>query len=152
MPSSVQFYQLLTSPLEKALPKLLEKAVSAGFRIVLTAETPERLEMLNQLLWTYEPGSFLAHGTKEDGEAEAQPIYLTTGTEAANNAKLLVVTDEKWPDNSNQYERIVDIFDGNDNAALQAARTRWIAYKKQDFTMAYMQQNEAGGWDKKMVA
>lgn len=147
--TSVQFYQLLATPLERALPRLLEKAVGAGFRIVLSAETPERVEMLNQLLWSYDPGSFLPHGSREDGPPEEQPIYLTTGTERPNAARLLVVTDGKWPDNAGEFERIVDIFDGNDAAALEAARARWGSYKNQNFSMAYMKQNDAGGWDKK---
>lgn len=152
MSASVQFYQLLTTPLERALPKLLEKALSAGFRAVLTTDTPERLEALNQALWGYDPASFLPHGTKEDGQAESQPIYLTCGTESPNGAKLLVVTDGKWPESPESFERIVDIFDGNDPQALQAARTRWASYKAQEFTMSYMKQNDDGGWDKKAVA
>lgn len=149
---TVQFYQLLTTPLERALPRLLEKAVSAGFRAVLTAESPERVEALNALLWSYDPASFLAHGTKEDGNPERQPIYLTTGTESPNGARLLVVTDGKWPEQPDAYERIVDIFDGNDPEALSAARSRWASYKAQSFSMAYMKQNDGGGWDKKSVA
>ncbi len=152
MTTSVQFYQLLTTPLDRALPKLLEKAVSAGFRAVLSTDTPERLELLNQLLWNYDAGSFLPHGSKEDGHESEQPIYLSTGTDSPNNAKLLVITDGKWPDNSNQYERIADIFDGNDPAALTAARVRWTNYKNQGFSLAYLKQNDNGGWDKKMVA
>ncbi|MBY0407613.1 MAG: DNA polymerase III subunit chi, partial [Rickettsiales bacterium] len=127
MATAVQFYQLLSTPLDRALPKLLEKALSAGFRAVLTAATPEQLEQLNTLLWTYDPASFLPHGSDADGEAETQPIFLSLGTQAPNGAKLLVVTDGKWPENAAEYERIADIFDGNDAAALEAARTRWAS-------------------------
>ncbi len=152
MTTSVQFYHMLSTPLERVLPKLLEKALSAGFRVVLTTDTEERVEGLNQLLWSYDAASFLPHGSKQDGHEALQPIYLTTGTETPNDAKLLMVTDGKWPENAQHFERILDVFDGNDQAALEAARTRWASYKNQQFTMTYMRQNEAGGWDKKMVA
>src|SRR5437870_3857428 len=74
--TKVQFYHLTATPLERALPKLLEKALAGGFRVLLVAESEERIEQLNQLLWTYDPGSFLAHGSRKDGHAEEQPILL----------------------------------------------------------------------------
>lgn len=152
MPTAVQFYHLLSTPLERALPRLLEKALAAGFRVVLTTDTPERLERLNQLLWSYDPASFLPHGTAADGHAALQPVYLTTGTERPNDGRILAVTDGKFPDNALEYERILDIFDGNDTQAVEAARTRWASYARQSFALTYMRQNAAGGWDKKSVA
>jgi len=150
--TSVQFYHLTATPLERALPKLLEKAIASGFRAVLTAHDEQRLEQLNQLLWSYDPGSFMPHGTREDNQASAQPVYLSVGTDNPNGAKLLVVTDGKIPENALEYERIIDIFDGGDEAAVVAARTRWARYKEQFFSISYMRQTETGGWDKKTVA
>jgi DNA polymerase-3 subunit chi len=152
MATAVQFYHLLTTPIERVLPKLLEKAVAGGMKTVLTTDTPERLEALNQLLWSYEAASFLPHGSKEGGYGELQPIYLSCGTERPNGATVLVVTDGKWPENAQEFERILDIFDGRDAEALAAARTRWASYKNQQFSLSYMKQNDAGGWDKKNVA
>jgi DNA polymerase III subunit chi len=140
---------LLSTPVEKALPKLLEKALLAGFRAVITAATPEQVERLNVHLWTYEPDSFLPHAAEGEAAAQDQPILLSLGTHAANGAKLLVVTDGKWPENARSFERILDMFDGNDADALQAARTRWTSYKHQGFATTYLRQTATGGWENK---
>jgi len=76
--TAIQFYHLTATPLERALPKLLEKAVAGGFRTLLVDESDARVEQLNQLLWTYDAGSFLPHGSAKDGRAEEQPILLAT--------------------------------------------------------------------------
>lgn len=150
--ASVQFYHLLTTPLERALPRLLEKAVASGFRAVLLAASEEQAEHLNQLLWTYDPGSFLPHGSAADGNAAHQPIYISTRGEAPNGARLLAVLNGQIPEDPGLYERIIDIFDGRDEEAVQQARLRWGNYKNTNCSMTYLRQNDTGGWDKKTVA
>ena len=146
--TAVQFYHLTATPLERALPKLLEKAVSSRLRVVLTTDTAEKLEKLDQLLWSYDAASFLPHGVDNDGTSNEHPILVSTGTQRPNLATLLIVTDGKWPNNVEEYERVLDIFDGNDVLAVESARTRFSSYKKQGFPITYLRQNAAGGWDK----
>jgi DNA polymerase-3 subunit chi len=152
MSANVQFYQLLTTPLDRALPKLVEKAMSGGFRILLTAGSPEQAEYLNQLLWTYDPAGFLPHGAAGEGNEERQPVLISIEEAALNSAKLLLVTDGRMPQAPEQYERVADIFDGRDPVALDAARRRWSSYKEKGFSMTYLKQTDNGGWDKKVVA
>ncbi|MDE3016972.1 MAG: DNA polymerase III subunit chi [Pseudomonadota bacterium] len=148
MSAAIQFYHLTASPLERALPKLLEKAVAGQFRVLLWASSEERAERLNQLLWTYNPGSFLPHGSLKDGHAEEQPIFISTELNVPNSAKLLAVTDGRMPEKPNAFERILDIFDGNDAEAVAQARTRWTAYKNGGHEVSYLRQTEQGGWEK----
>jgi len=61
--AEVGFYHLTRAPLERALPRLLEKAREAGYRALVVAASEERVAALDALLWTYDPASFLAHGT-----------------------------------------------------------------------------------------
>jgi DNA polymerase III subunit chi len=42
----------------------------------------------------------------------------------------------------------LDLFDGNDEAALAAARRRWAAAKAAGHALSYWQQG-ARGWEKK---
>jgi DNA polymerase-3 subunit chi len=144
----VGFYHLLTSPLEKVLPKLLEKIFSLGKRVVLLMESEERLNEMNTLLWTYSPGSFLPHGSTKEGFSEHQPIWLTTSLENPNHASVIVITNGVILENPEGFERCLDFFDGNDPLALQNARSRWGYYKKKDFKLTYWQQNKEGSWEK----
>jgi len=150
--AQIQFYHLLTTPLERALPRLLEKAVSGGYRVLLVAGSEEQAEHLNQWLWTYDPGSFLAHGTIKDGHAEKQPVFLSTTFDAPNQANLLAVTSGAMPERPEAFERILDIFDGNAPQMVEEARKRWKNYKESGHTISYLRQTESGGWEQKAVA
>jgi len=147
--TTIQFYHLTATPLERALPKLLEKALAAKFKIVVVADSDERVEQLNQSLWTYHPGSFLPHGSAKDGHVEKQPIFLSTHIKTPNQANLLAVTNGAQPEKPEQFERILDIFDGNDVQAVAKARTRWKSYKDLGHSISYLRQNETGGWEQK---
>jgi DNA polymerase III subunit chi len=149
---SVQFYHLTATPLERALPKLLEKALAGGFKTLLVAESEERAEQLNQLLWTYDPGSFLPHGSIKDGHAEKQPVLISANQEPLNKANVLVITDGSTAQHPEAFERILDIFDGRDSAAVEKARARWQDYKNGGHAVTYLRQNDSGGWEQKAAA
>ena len=83
----IGFYHLSSTSLERALPKLLERARIQGHRIVVRAASPERVEHLCVTLWTYEEASFLPHGSVRDGNAAMQPIWLTHRGENPNGGK-----------------------------------------------------------------
>jgi len=147
--TEVLFYHLQNTPLERVLPQLLERSLERGWRAVVRAGGSERLEALNNSLWTYSDDSFLPHGSREDGAPEATPIYLTTEEENPNDAKVLFLVDGAEPGGLAGYERCVLMFDGRDEAALSAARDRWKSLKAEGHDATYWQQNEAGRWEKK---
>lgn len=147
--TQVQFYQLLSTPFERAVPKLLEKAYSAKLRTQLVLESEERVEFLNQALWTYDQDSFLPHGSMRDTSPEKQPILLTTAMDAPNAPELIFITDGRTPEDASRYKRVIDMFDGRDAEALAAARSRWSSYKGAGHEVSYFQQTDAGNWEKK---
>ena len=65
--------------------------------------------------------SFLPHGSKKDGFGEDQPIWISAGDDAPNQAVFLFLVDGAavTPDVLSQYERVFNIFDGNSEAALK---------------------------------
>ena len=148
--AEIGFYHLLTTPLERALPRLLAQASARGYRIVLRAASAERIEHLNGVLWTYDEASFLPHGSARDGNAASQPIWLTDRVENPNGATMLVLVDgvEAEPDDLASFARCADLFDGNDTAAVDAARQRWRRAKAAGHTLTYWQQTEAG-WEQR---
>lgn len=145
--TEIRFYHLTRKTLEQVLPELLEKTVERGSRAVVMAGSAERAEALTQHLWTYNPNSFLPHGNVKDGNAEMQPIWLTAEDERPNNADYLFLTDGASSARLGEYARIFDIFDGNDEEALAAARRRWGDCKKAGYTLSYWQQTDKGWTD-----
>jgi DNA polymerase-3 subunit chi len=146
--AEIGFYHLLATSLERALPRLLERARAGGYRILVRAASPERIEHLSSLLWTYDEASFLAHGSAKDGYAANQPIWLSEQEENPNGATMLVLVDGVDATDHASFTRIADLFDGNDAAAVQSARERWRRAAAQGHTLTYWQQTETG-WEKK---
>jgi DNA polymerase-3 subunit chi len=147
--TDIGFYHLTRTPLERALPRLLEKVVETGARAVVIAGSSDRVEALNSVLWTYDQGSFLPHGSARDGGPEDQPIWLTTADENPNGATVLVLAEGAQSAAVGTYARCLDMFDGNDANAVAAARERWRAYAAAGHALTYWQQNARGGWEKK---
>jgi DNA polymerase-3 subunit chi len=146
--AEVGFYHLTRSTLEDALPRLLEKAYASGQRILVRAGDAERVELLNRHLWTYAKESFLPHGTRADGHAEEQPIFLTEGPDNPNRARLLVLVDGARAPDLAAFERCLDLFDGGDAEALERARARWREALGSGHRCVYWQQDERGRWIK----
>ena len=109
----------------------------------------ERAEALNAALWTYEQGSFLPHGMARDGQSERQPIFLATDDTNPNGAEIAVMVDGVAPADPGRFERCLDMFDGTDPAALDAARARWRVHKERGDTVTYWEQTQAGGWEQR---
>ena len=146
--TQIAFYHLESWPLEQALPKLLEKTLEAGKRALVLAGSAERVEALNNLLWTYHQDAWLPHGSAADGEPAEQPVWLAVADDNANRADYLFLTDGAASAAVPSFERCFELFDGNDPDAVQAARARWKAYQEAGHALTYWQQTERG-WAKK---
>lgn len=145
--TEIRFYHLTRKTLEETLPALLEKTLERGLRAVVMAGSVERVEALTHRLWTYSPNSFLPHGNVKDGNAELQPVWLTTLDERPNEAEFLFLTDGAQSARVADYQRVCEIFDGNDETAVEAARLRWKEYKASGHDLSYWQQGERGWTD-----
>ncbi len=147
--TEVRFYHLTRATLETALPMMLEKTLERGQRAVVRAGSEERVEALTAWLWTYRDRSFLPHGSAKDGHAELQPVWLTDQDERPNGAQVLFLTDGAVSERLDDYELCAVLFDGNDTAALAAAREQWRGLKDSTHDLTYWQQDAQGRWEKK---
>jgi len=146
--TEVSFYHLLHTPLDRALPKLIQKVLESGARAVIRTGSAERAEALSSVLWTFDQNSFLPHGTARDGNADRQPVWITPDDENPNGADILVLTDGAAAGDIAAWCRCLEMFDGRDDAAVAEARRRWSDYKAADHVLTYWQQTERGGWEK----
>jgi DNA polymerase-3 subunit chi len=79
--------------------------------------------------------------------AADQPIWLTADAENPNTADMLMLVDSAVADVT-PYTLACEMFDGNDETAVAAARLRWTEYKAAGHAMTYWQQGERG-WEKR---
>ena len=144
----VDFYHMQLSSVEQVLPKLLEKAYATGKRVLVKVGNEARVDFLNTALWTYEDESFLPHGTKKDGNAALQPIWLTSGDDNPNQAEMLFLVDgaKIAIDSLSQFARVLTLFDGSDPDSLSQARDFWRQVKNSGNECVYWQQDNNGSW------
>jgi DNA polymerase-3 subunit chi len=147
--TEVLFYHLERRPLEAVLPTLLEKCLERGWKAVVQGSSPERLQAIDGVLWTYREDSFLPHGTVSDGDPAFQPIYLTIDIDNLNEADVRFMIDGADPPDLSGYQRAIFIFDGRNEDAVVQARAHWKEASGQGHEVTYWQQNDAGRWERK---
>jgi DNA polymerase-3 subunit chi len=150
MATEIRFYHMTRGSLETVLPTMLDRTVDRdGRRAVVIAGSSERVEVLNSHLWTYNERSFLAHGSREDGYAEDQPIWLTDRDENPNGAVVAFLADGVQIAEPGRFDLVCYLFDGTDPNAVDGARARWRHYKDAGHDLVYYQQDDRGAWHRR---
>lgn len=145
--SDIGFYHLTRSTLSLALPPLLVRTLAAGQRALVLGPSVPALDFVSNGLW--EQPAWLPHGGAADGDPDLQPIWLSTEPVALNGARYLFLVGGAATDRLADFERVFDLFDGNDEAAVVAARLRWKTARDGGHGVTYWQQTERG-WQKKV--
>jgi DNA polymerase-3 subunit chi len=147
------FYHLERRSLEEVLPGLVDKSLERGWRAVIRTDSAERSDALDNLLWTYDEQSFLAHAQSGDGDAARQPVLITVEEENSNGAKILFcvggASPSDWSDAKlSALARIVLLFDGRDSVALAGAREAWKSAKASGHEVTYWKESSSGKFEK----
>ncbi len=143
------FYHLTRAPLEVTLATLLGKSLQADWRVAVRGRTDAMLDRLDAQLWLRPEDGFLPHGRAGGPHDTAQPVLLTTGT-ASNNPTCLVSVEgaDVTSDEISEMTRVMVLFDGHDEAALQTAREQWKALTGAGVAAKYWSE-ESGKWEMK---
>ncbi len=144
------FYHLTRSPLDQALALLIERARAQGWRVAVRGGDAQRLAWLDEKLWLGPEDGFLPHGLAGGPQDADQPVLLTTAAEAPNGAACVMAIDGApvTAEEAARLERLCILFDGNDAAALQTARTQWKSLTAAGAAAQYWSE-ESGRWEKK---
>ena len=118
----VDFYQLAGTPPEQVIASLAEKILQKDDRLLVVADDEPFLARLDRLLWDQGTTSFLPHGLAGSADDVSQPILLSNGLDAPNQARNLLIADGIWREAALTYDRSFYLFDAN---SLEAARLAW---------------------------
>lgn len=121
--AEIGFYHLTRTSTVAAAPKLLGRILAGGGRAHILCGSAEGLEALDAALWLSGDPDWLPHGRADAAHAGHQPILLSVeDTPAANGARFLLLLDGATTSRAEAYDRVLDLFDGNDDAATAAAQ------------------------------
>jgi DNA polymerase III subunit chi len=148
--TEVLFYHLQGQKLEGVLPTLIERSLDRGWRVAVQGASEERIDALDAHLWTYRDDSFLPHGTWREAEAAGQPVLLTVSEANPGAATVrFLIEGVPMPADAEGYQRLVLLFDGDDEDAVAVARSQWTEVKARGFDATYWQPDDTGHWVKK---
>ena len=148
--TEILFYHLQGQKLEGVLTPLLEKSLERGWKAIVQGASEERIEALDAHLWTYRDEGFLPHGTWREQDAASQPVLLTVNDGNPNGSSVrFLIEGVAVPADAESYQRIVLVFDGDDEDAVADARAQWSDAKAKGFEATYWQPDEQGRWVKK---
>ncbi|MBY0520145.1 MAG: DNA polymerase III subunit chi [Sphingomonas sp.] len=140
----VDFYHLTRQPLEQILPRLAERVVAGGGRLLIVSSDAPQRTALDRLLWDYAADSFLPHAQAGAGDDAAQPVLIAPEPVAGNAARNILIADAVWRDAALGFDRAFHLFD---NSCIDDARAAWKGLGAHDgVDRRYWKQGDRG-WE-----
>lgn len=151
--TEVLFYHLERRSLDDVLPGLIERTLERGWRALIRADSAERADAIDSLLWNFNDQTFLPHAQAGDGDAARQPILISVEGANANNADVVFVVGGAeppgWDDpRTRSLTRVVLMFDGRDPEMLARARDAWKKAKSAGHEVTYWKESPGGKFEK----
>ena len=142
----VDFYQLGSAQPDSVIAVIAGKLLGEEQRLLVVADDDGLLARLDRQLWDQGGTSFLPHGIAGGPDDAAQPILLSTGTDAPNLARNMLIADGEWREAALGYDRAFYLFD---EATLEGARLAWKLLAGRDGVERNYWALEDGRWTKK---
>jgi DNA polymerase-3 subunit chi len=142
----VDFYQLGAAQPDNVIAALAGRLLGDGQRLLVVASDEALLARLDRQLWDQGAASFLPHGLAGGADDAAQPILLSTGSDAPNLARNILIADGEWRESALAYDRAFYLFD---EATLEGARLSWKLLAGRDGVERNYWAQEDGKWVKK---
>ena len=131
--AEVNFYILPSESLQERYLfacKLIEKAYRSGSVCYVLTDSIEQSRLLDDLLWTFRPGSFIPHQIYTGEPPGIEHVILIGSMNAPENwQKTLFNLSSHYPNPRPQTERILEILD-NSETTKEAGRNRYRQYQQ----------------------
>ncbi len=141
------FYHFVTTNLERVIFQISDKIYNSGKKLLILCKDEDQLSSLDQSLWSLGRISFLPHATINDPFLEEQKIILSTKYVDLQFDYIINLSAEDLELDLNNIEKLLYVFDGNNEEELELARIRWK--KENRYTKVYYKQDDKGNWEKK---
>jgi DNA polymerase-3 subunit chi len=117
--------------------RLVRKARTADFKIVILAKDRQQMTELDELLWTFSEHDFLPHVMLHDPLAAQTPILLTTEDEMESpHHQILINLSDTPPGHFARFERMFEVI-SSDEADKLAGRERYRFYQQRGYPLTH---------------
>lgn len=129
------------------LYSFLSKLIEKDKRVMIYSESPEKMERLDDMLWSIKKVGFLPHLLYNEKGAEDTPVIISNAKHNKNNANFLLIStfveDNKFLD---IFEKTFYIFSPTSLHLVDEARKNWEEYKKMGFSTKLFRKSQGGKW------
>lgn len=112
--------------------RLVEKAFLAGHRVHVATASPDEAGQVDNLLWTFRPGSFIPHclaTRRATDEPLATPVTIGHASDInVEQPDALVNLSGVPPQDPSKFRRVAEVV-ARDTASKEAARERYRKYR-----------------------
>lgn len=133
----IDFYLLSANAEEKErlACRLAEKAFRLGHQVYVLAANRETAQRLDDLLWTFNPGSFVPH-TLHAGEQNCEecPVLIGDGPPPPAAHDVLISFRHPVPEFFSRFTRLIELV-GDDEEDKAQSRERFRFYRDRGYTL-----------------
>ncbi len=131
----VSFYIVAAQEVHDFACRLLERVYQQAQMAYVHVPDPQACQMLNERLWTFKQGSFLAHDLEH--EDSTSPIVLGSGGQLPAQRDVLLNLDMASatpPDFFSSFERSLEVVAGTETEKA-TARKRYAFYRSRGYEL-----------------
>ena len=147
--SEVYFYHLTHTRLEVALPKILERALSAEWSVELRIGMERDEETISDAIWKGPDESFLPNCLEDSDKLQDHPIVLSKSSLSEVRDCLVVIDQVNLKENEvKKFKRVCLLFDSKNEVELTNARKTWKSLSNAGVNTVYWAEDQ-GTWKRK---
>lgn len=114
--------------------KLVDKAFGLKHNIYIHTENHDHAMRLDNLLWTFRPGSFIPHSLYQPDAEQESPVTIGHHDNPQISCSVLVNLASEVPLFFSRFDRVAEIVDANAQSRAQA-RERFKFYKDRGYEL-----------------
>jgi DNA polymerase III subunit chi len=112
--------------------KLVEKAYRQGVYSFILTTSMEHIQIMDDLLWTFRPNSFVPHQCYANRQAsDLQQVLISAALSDVPQGATLINLSPQYPEPLTHFDRILEIIN-QEPQILQAGRNRYRQYQQAD--------------------
>ena len=131
----IDFYVLKDDSTEARLLfvcRLVDKAVRQGSRVFINVPDWTAAEVLDDLLWSFRPESFIPHALATSDEAGDVPVVLSAGLDRVDHHDLLINLTSDIPVFFSRFQRLAEVVVQLD-PVLESTRQHYGFFKERGY-------------------
>ncbi len=116
--------------------RLIEKVQLQGHAIFVQSSNAQHAKLLDDLLWSFKPESFVPHARSDSAIAKSCSVVIASEqieNQENDNNDVLINFNPTVPNSFSHYNRVVEIVNKQDDSSTDDGRARYKYYQDRGY-------------------